>query len=65
MIKKRENGDQGVRFKFYTLQMRGGDTAATNREEQEFLKLLIFQNMFKLHGMVWRGSLSLLMGYHT
>ena len=39
--------------------------AATNKEEQQFLKLLIFQNMFKLHGMVWRGSLSLLMGYHT
>jgi len=45
--------------------MRGGDIAATNQEEQQLLKLLIFQNMFKLHGMVWRGSSSLLMGYHT
>ena len=39
--------------------------AATNKEEQQLLKLLIIQNMLKLHGVVWSGSLSLLMGYHT
>ena len=30
--------------------------AATNKEEQQCLKLLIFNDMLKLHGMVWRSS---------
>ena len=46
--------DEGRRHGSGPIQSGGADSQASH-----------FQNMFKLHGMIRRGSFSVLVGYHT